>query len=134
MHRYETLFVLHPETAEARLRETIDRASNLIERMGGQLTDLQEWGVRDLAYPIRKQVRGIYVLVQYSAPRGVLNELERTLKIADEVLRFVSVRQAEAKRGAPAESKGGGTIGESRSVESGPEADEGPIVASEQGI
>ena len=104
MHRYETLFILHPELPEAQVRETIDRARRLIEGMQGELTELQDWGMRDLAYPIRKQPRGIYVLTQYTARPEVVKELERSMKLSDEVLRFISVRVAEkrevARRGA----------------------------------
>ncbi len=69
MHRYETLFILHPEIPEAQVRETLDRVRRLIEGMEGQVTEIQDWGIRELAYPIRKQPRGTYVLAQYSAER-----------------------------------------------------------------
>ena len=59
MHRYETLFVLHPELPEAQVRETIDRVRRLIEGMDGQIAEVQDWGMRDLAYPIRKQSPGL---------------------------------------------------------------------------
>ncbi len=91
IRRYETLIVLHPELPEAQNRETIDRAKRLIEEAGAQLHGVQEWGVRDLAYPIRKLQRGYYVLFEYSSTADLVRELERTLRIADEVLRFVSV-------------------------------------------
>ncbi len=94
MRRYETLMVLHPELPEAQTRETIDRAKRLIEEMGGQVQQMQEWGMRELAYPIRKLSRGYYVLAEYTASADVVKELERTLKIADEILRFISVAAA----------------------------------------
>ena len=100
MHRYETLFVLHPEIPEAQVRETIDRVRRLIEGMEGQVTEAQDWGMRDLAYAIRKQSRGNYVLVQYTSRPDVVRELERTLKLADEVLRYVSTRVEEPKKTA----------------------------------
>lgn len=98
MHRYETLFILHPELPEAQVRETIDRVRRLIESMGGEIAEMQDWGMRDLAYPIQKQPRGIYVLAQYAARPEVVKELERTMKLADEVLRFISVRAAQPKK------------------------------------
>ena len=98
MQRYETLFVLHPEIPEAQVRETIDRAKRLVQNMGGQSGAVHEWGMRDLAYPIEKHRRGYYVILEYTAGGDVVKELERTLRIADEVLRFVSVRAAEVKR------------------------------------
>lgn len=97
MPRYETLIVLHPELPEAQIRETIDRAKRLIEEGGGTVQGMQEWGMRELAYPIRKLHRGYYVLVEYTAGADVVRELERTLKIAEEILRFVSVAAAEVR-------------------------------------
>ena len=98
MQRYETLFILHPEIPEAQVRETLDRVRRLIEGMEGQVTEIQDWGIRDLAYPINKQRRGTYVLAQYSAGPDVVKELERTLKLADEVLRFISVRAPQPRK------------------------------------
>jgi small subunit ribosomal protein S6 len=97
MQKYETLVVLHPDLPEAQVRETIDRARRLIEEGGGQVHAMQEWGMRELAYPIRKLNRGYYVLAEYDASADVVRELERTLKIADEILRFISVANVATK-------------------------------------
>jgi small subunit ribosomal protein S6 len=105
MPRYETLFVLHPELPEAQVRETLDRVRRLIEGMAGQVSEIQDWGVRDLAYPIGKQSRGTYVLAQYTARPEVVTELERTLKLADEALRFISVRIRETRKTARAAAR-----------------------------
>lgn len=91
MRRYETLIVLHPDLPEAQIRETIDRIKRLIEGHGGEWHEGNEWGMRDLAYDIRKLSRGYYVVVEYTAKPDVTRELERTLKIGDEFLRFISV-------------------------------------------
>jgi len=96
MHRYETLFILHPELPEAQVRETQERVRRLIEGMGGTVMEIQDWGMRELAYLIHKQSRGIYILAMYSARAEIVKELERTLKLADEVLRYVSVRLPKA--------------------------------------
>ena len=98
MPRYETLFILHPDLPEAQVRETIDRVRRLIEGMEGQVIELQDWGMRDLAYPIHKQARGTYVLADYTAQAAVVKELERTMKLADEVLRFISVQVPPPKK------------------------------------
>lgn len=91
MAKYETLTVLSPDLPEAQIRETIDRVRRLIEQGGGIVQGIQEWGIRELAYPIRKRTHGYYVLAEYNASADVVFELERTLKIAEEVLRFISV-------------------------------------------
>jgi small subunit ribosomal protein S6 len=97
MRAYETLLVLHPDLPEAQVRETIDRARRLIDGSGGQVHAMQEWGMRELAYPIRKLSRGYYVLAEYDATAEIVRELERTLKIADEILRFISVAKVATK-------------------------------------
>ena len=127
MRRYETLMVLHPDLPEAQVRETIDRARRLIEEAGGQAHAMQEWGMRELAYPIRKLGRGYYVLAEYTATAEIVRELERTLKIADEILRFISVatvttkpkeRPARARRKSEAaESKAAASAGAAPAAE-----------------
>jgi small subunit ribosomal protein S6 len=116
MKRYETLMVLHPELPDAQTRETIERARRLVAEMGGELEQVQEWGVRELAYPIRRFTRGYYVLLEYKATSAVVNELERNLKIADEILRFLSV-DSSATRHAQETGKARSSKGE-RSVRS----------------
>ncbi len=98
MHKYETLFVLHPELGEAQVKEMIERTRKLIESMQGTIDEVQEWGSRELAYPIRKQLRGIYTLLQFTSRPDVVKEVERTFKIADDVLRFVSVRMPDPRK------------------------------------
>ena len=101
MYSYETLVLLRPELPEAQVRETIDRAKHLIEGQQGSISETQDWGMRDLAYPVAKNNRGYYFLLRYNANPEVVWEFERTLKIADEVMRFVSVRQLEKKPRKP---------------------------------
>ncbi len=103
MYQYETLYVQHPDCTELQVRENNDRVRRLIEDMGAEILDVQEWGLRELAYPIEKQTRGTYVLVQYKAKADVVKELERNLRIADDILRFVSVRVKE-RSGAAAQA------------------------------
>src|SRR5215813_5485031 len=124
MHQYETLFIQHPELPEAQIREMIERVRRLIEGMGGQVTEMQEWGMRELAYPIGKHPRGVYVLARYTARPEVVKELERTLKLADEILRFVSVRVRETRRP---------TRRATRRTRSGAAAEAVDTAASEQG-
>ena len=103
MREYETLMVLHPELPDAQTRETIERARRLVEEMGGKIEQVQEWGIRELAYPIRRFTRGYYVLVEYRATSAVINELERNLKIADEILRFLTVDSSSVRRAQEAD-------------------------------
>jgi small subunit ribosomal protein S6 len=92
MHRYETLFVLHPDVAAPQVDEVIERVRGLIESMDGTVDGIESWGSRDLAYAINKQKRGTYIVALYTANSPVVNELERTMKLGDDYLRFVTVR------------------------------------------
>ena len=100
--RYETLVLIHPDAGEQGAKEVADRVKKLIEDQGGTVSQVQDWGVRDLAYLLAKQRRAFYVLFEYrGTPKGLL-EIERNLKLMERVLRFVSVRQAENAPPAPA--------------------------------
>jgi small subunit ribosomal protein S6 len=93
--RYESLVLLHPDAGEPGAKEIAERVKKLIEDQGGSVSQVQEWGLRDLAYLLAKQRRAFYVLFEFRATPKALLEVERNLKLMDRVLRFVSVRQAE---------------------------------------
>ena len=93
--RYETLVLIHPEQGEQGAKELTNRVRSLIEEQKGTIGQIQEWGLRDLAFLVAKQRRAFYVLFEYRATPAALTEVERNLRLTDPVLRFVSVRQAE---------------------------------------
>jgi len=93
--RYETLVLIHPEQGEQGAKELTNRIRSLIEEQKGSIGQIQEWGLRDLAFLVAKQRRAFYVLFEYRATPAALAEVERNLRLTDPVLRFVSVRQAE---------------------------------------
>lgn len=99
--RYETLVLIHPDIGEPGMKELAARIRSLIEGQGGTVSQVQEWGVRELAHLIGKQRRAFYVLLEYRATPRALAEIERNLKLTENVLRFVSVRQAENAPPAP---------------------------------
>jgi small subunit ribosomal protein S6 len=88
---YETLFVVHPEKAP-RVKEFIERFKKIIEGQEGTISQVDEWGMRDLAYKIEKQGRGHYTLLRYRASGKAVEELERNLKLTDGILRYLTVR------------------------------------------
>ena len=93
--RYETLVLIHPEQGEPGAKDVTARIRSLIEDQGGSISQVLEWGMRDLAYPIGKQRRAIYVLFEYRASVEGLREIERNVRLTDAVLRFLSVQQDE---------------------------------------
>ena len=87
---YETLFIVHPVHA-GRNKELCERFRGVLEGEGATVTHFEEWGMRDLSYPIEKQGKGFYNLVQYQASAGASRELERLMRLSDEVMRCMTV-------------------------------------------
>jgi small subunit ribosomal protein S6 len=101
---YETLFIVHPEKGP-RLKEFIDKFKKVIEGQGGSLAQVDEWGLRDLAYRIDKQGKGIYTLLRYQSTGRAVEELERNLKLTDGILRYLTVRAEESQAASPSVPK-----------------------------
>jgi small subunit ribosomal protein S6 len=93
--RYETLVLIHPEQGEQGAKDLSARIRTLIEDQKGSISQVLEWGTRELAYPIAKQRRAVYVLFEYRVGVQGLREIERNINLMDPVLRFISVKQAE---------------------------------------
>jgi len=74
------------------MKEFIERFKKVIEGQDGSVTDIDEWGARDLAYRIEKQARGYYTLMRYNASGRAVDELERNLRLTDGILRYLTVR------------------------------------------
>lgn len=100
MRRYETIFVLRPDLGEAALRQAIKRIEDVVGHGGGEMVETEEWGVRELAYRVKRERRGYYVRLDYVAPAAALHEVERNLKLMDDVLRYLSVLVAEEANAA----------------------------------
>jgi small subunit ribosomal protein S6 len=91
LRRYETIFVLRSDLGESAQKESIRRFESLVRSSGGEMIETDEWGFRDLAYPIKGERRGYYVRLDYGGNGATMNEIERNLKLSDAVLRFLSV-------------------------------------------
>ena len=95
MRKFETLLLLSPELA-ADARETLlTNLSAILEKEQGKVVAVDHWGMRDLAYPVRKQMRGYYVRYEYVAPGTAVAEFERIIRISDGIFKFVTVKLAD---------------------------------------
>jgi small subunit ribosomal protein S6 len=89
---YETIFILRPDTANETIATLNGRLKSIVETMGGKILKADNWGKRRLAYEIKKQMKGIYLYWQYLATPGTVEELERNLRMLDNVIRYQSVK------------------------------------------
>lgn len=92
MRKFETLLLLSPELSADTREALLGSFTAVVEREQGQMVEVDHWGMRDLAYPVRKQMRGYYVRLVYVAPGACVAELERIIRIADGVFKFVTVK------------------------------------------
>ena len=96
MRRYETILIAHVDLSEDELSGLIARYSAILTGKKGILVKVERWGKRKLAYVIKKQARGVYVLMDYAGESEAVNELERNLKINDKILKFMTVLKDDA--------------------------------------
>jgi small subunit ribosomal protein S6 len=89
---YETLFVLKPTLTEEEVAKQIENIQNVITANGGEISATDKIGSRDLAYEVQKFKRGNYTIVYYKAPGSAIKEIERNLRINEDVIRFITIK------------------------------------------
>ncbi|MBU4525791.1 MAG: 30S ribosomal protein S6 [Desulfomicrobium sp.] len=104
MTRYEELILLSPELGVEECREIVNNFSAIVEREGGSVIKIDDWGVKDTAYPVRKFSRGRYIRMELDLPGSAVTELERNVRITDGVFKFITVRLAETPEAATEEA------------------------------
>lgn len=93
--KYEIGFIINPETTEEEVKKITDTLVGIIDKASGTVESIDEWGRKRLAYPIKRQVEGIYTFINTHVVGTAIAEIERRLKQYEKVLRFVVVRLDE---------------------------------------
>ena len=92
MRIYEELFILKPDAAEEEIDQVIEQVRQVITSREGVVDKVDKWGIRKLAYRVQKNHEGFYILVQFSSSPATVSEIERRLRVSDQVLKFLTVR------------------------------------------
>jgi len=92
MTKYETAILFDPELPEDRRKEFLTKIDGIVASFEGEILKQDDWGIRKLAYPIRKTHNAYYTFLIYSGKRGVVEEVERNIKIFDGVMRHMTSR------------------------------------------
>jgi len=92
MRIYEELFIVRPDATEEELDPLIEQLQGVITKSGGSLEKTEKWGIRKLAYRVLKYDEGQYILLQFNAKPETVKEIERRLRVADLVIKFLTVR------------------------------------------
>jgi len=94
---YETLFVIKPTLTEEEIAAEIAKIKDVLTKEGAELLATNDMGMRKLAYQVEKNDRGYYTVLFYKGEGTVINELERNLKISEEVIKFLTVKYSKNK-------------------------------------
>lgn len=95
MRAYEVMYIIKPELDEEKTNAVIEKFKTLSENNGAEITKLDKWGKRKLAYEINKNRDGFYVLMQLNGEAEAVAELDRVFRITDEILKHMIIRVEE---------------------------------------
>lgn len=96
MRRYETIAILRPNAGEEEINRVIDTTTQIITDEAGSIIELNKWGVKKLAYLIKKESIGYYVYIDYAGTPAAVAEIERKYRIDDVVLKYMTIKTAAA--------------------------------------
>ena len=95
MREYETVFITQPNLSDSQQNQIIDRFKTMIERNEGTLFFVRNMGKRALSYPIAKQTKGLYTCLDYAANGPAVGEIERNMRLDENVIRFLTTVKTE---------------------------------------
>jgi small subunit ribosomal protein S6 len=96
---YENVFISRQDISTSQVEALAEQFATVIKDLGGEVTKREYWGLRNLAFRIRKNRKGHYVMMNISAPPAAITEMERTMRINEDVLRHLTVRVEALEEG-----------------------------------
>ncbi|WP_028465584.1 MULTISPECIES: 30S ribosomal protein S6 [Nisaea] len=102
MPLYESVFIARQDISSAQAEQLTTEFSEIITNMGGEIKNTEFWGLRSLSYKIKKNRKGHYVLLHMEAPAEAITEMERLMRLNEDVLRYITLRMEELPEGPSA--------------------------------
>ncbi len=96
MRRYETIYILRPTLSEDEINTLIESTNTVLGTDAGQIISLDKWGLRKLAYLIKKEAQGYYIFCDYATDPKNVAEMERKFRIDDAVMKYMTVKLADS--------------------------------------
>jgi small subunit ribosomal protein S6 len=87
---YETVFILTPVLSDVQMKDTVDKFVNLLKTEGAEIINVENWGLKKLAYPIEKKSTGFYVLIEFLSAPTIIKKMEIELRRDEKVMRFLT--------------------------------------------
>jgi len=95
MSSYELVLIITPEVVDEEMPDFITKLSELVDKVGGSVDEVNQWGRRKLAYPIKRSTEGNYVLAKVKMQPALTKELEASLRLSGKILRHLLIRSAD---------------------------------------
>ena len=99
---YENVFIARQDLSQAQVDALADQFTAIIKERGGDVKKRESWGLRNLAFRIRKNRKGHYVLLNIDGPPGAVQEVERNMRLNEDVIRFLTIKVDELEEGPSA--------------------------------
>ncbi len=106
MKMYETIFVLDPTLEDHNVQKEIEKIEGLITSHKGKIIKTEKWGMKRFAYPIKKKMQGYYTLIYFDGDGNISSELERSYKLNESCLRYLTVVSEEKGKKLKGEESG----------------------------
>ena len=132
MELYESLFIIRPSLSDEETTALIEKMKGTVTKNGASLERAENWGRKKLAYEIKRERKGTYVYFYFKGPGAVIAELERSYRLEDSIIKFLTVKleqEPAPPRGAPVPAPQGATVGGVQQSYSGRESDPQPRAA-----
>jgi small subunit ribosomal protein S6 len=91
MKNYETVFILNPVLSEDQMKDTVEKFVKVLKKAKADVINVEQWGLRKMAYPIQRKSTGFYNLIEFSATPDVVNTLETEYRRDESVMRFLTI-------------------------------------------
>ncbi len=92
MQQYESIFIVRPSLSDEDTNKIIEKMKGVLEKSGATLLKSENWGKKKLAYEVKRERKGTFVHFHFTSPGNVVSELERSYRLEDSVLKFLTVR------------------------------------------
>ncbi|HEX6981202.1 MAG TPA: 30S ribosomal protein S6 [Balneolaceae bacterium] len=89
---YELTYIINPVLEDDQTKEVVEKFTEFIRGNGGEIDEVDEWGIRKFAYEMDKKTSGYYVNAYFTAPGELIEKLERTLRIDDNIMRYLTLK------------------------------------------
>ena len=92
LNHYETVFILTPVLSDVQMKEAVEKFKSLLKHEGAEIVNVENWGLRKLAYPIQNKSTGFYNLIEFNAESPIVDKLEIQFRRDERVIRFLTLK------------------------------------------